>query len=78
MPSRLFRDGIPSTCANKAFPGTSAGSHLYELIRYQYYGQAQCVTVSYAAKSTGDVFVAAYNGSFNPASLSTNYLGDAA
>ncbi len=77
MPNRLFRDGVASTCANKAFPGTSAGSHLYDTYSYvNTTGQSQCITVSYAAKSTGDVFVAAYNNSFNPAALSTNYLGD--
>jgi hypothetical protein len=77
MPSRLFRDGIPSTCANKAFPGTSAGAHLYDTYSFvNTTGQSQCVSVSYAAKSSGDVFVAAYNNSFNPAALSTNYIGD--
>jgi hypothetical protein len=77
MPSRLFRDGVPGSCPTKAFPGTSGGAHLYDTYTFvNTTGQNQCVTISYAAKSTGDVFVAAYNGSFNPAALSTNYMSD--
>lgn len=79
---RMFRDGIPSTCAapKAACPGTSSPSGTY----YDTYNftntQAipQCVTISITNTSATSFaqFASAHLGSFNPASICTNYLAD--
>ncbi len=76
---RLFRDGVPSTCAvPKAYPGTSgAGPFYYDTYNFtNTTGSSQCVSVTYTATGTGNAFVTAYSGSFNSASLGTNYIAD--
>lgn len=78
---RFFRDGVPSTCAapKGVCPGPfGTGPYFYDT--YTMTNQtcaSQCVTVSYQANgASGNAFVAAYSGSFNPANLCTNYLAD--
>lgn len=77
---RFFRDGVPSTCAApKACGGPfGTGPYFYDTYTLQNLTCAsQCVTVNYVANAGGgDVFVVAYNGSFNPANLCTNYRAD--
>ncbi|MCX6243595.1 MAG: T9SS type A sorting domain-containing protein [Bacteroidetes bacterium] len=79
LSNRLNRNGIVPTCASpKLYPGPF-GSGLYYYDTYTFTnttGSSQCISVTYIAPSGGDVFVSAYNGSFNPANLSTNYLTD--
>ena len=78
--NRLLRDDSKvSTCDSlKPFPGTRSGAHLYDTYNYtNTTGASQCITVSYITNSdSGDVFVSAYNGNFNPNDLSANYLAD--
>ncbi|MGF2411734.1 choice-of-anchor J domain-containing protein [Ferruginibacter sp.] len=77
---RFFRDGVGSTCAGaKVCPGAfGTGPYFYDTYTMQNNTCAsQCVTVNYIANvGGGDVFVAAYNGSFSPANLCTNYMAD--
>jgi len=77
---RFFRDGVPSTCSGvKACPGGfGTGPYYYDTYTMQNLTcVSQCVTVDYIANpGGGDVFVTAYNGSFNPNSLCTNYIAD--
>ena len=79
---RVTRDGIPSTCAApKAYPGDiSAGNFHYKTYTVQNIsGAAECVTFNFTnpdATSTNQVFLVAYLGSFNPANIGANYLGD--
>lgn len=74
--NRLFRDGNPSSCAGKVFPGESAVA----TIRYDQYtftntsGSAACIKVSVAANFA--VHSEAYLNSYDPANKATNYLGD--
>lgn len=82
---RLSRSGVPSDwSASKAFPGvlnTSTSYHyqtftldLDTLMAGFTFGQYLQITADFGS-DTRD-FVSAYQDSYNPASLSTNYLGD--
>lgn len=78
---RFFRDGISSTCASPkgVCPGSfGTGPYYYDTYTMQNLTCAsQCVTVTYLANGTsGNCFVTAYNGSFNPSNLCTNYIAD--
>jgi hypothetical protein len=77
---RFFRDGVPSACgAGKVCPGNfGTGPYFYDTYTLQNLTCAtQCVTVDYIANAGGgDVFVTAYNGSFDPNNLCTNYMAD--
>jgi hypothetical protein len=74
--NRVARDGNPSTCSGKAFPGETAAA----TIRYDTYtftntsGSAACIKVSIAANFS--VHSEAYLGSYDPANKGTNFLGD--
>ncbi len=76
--NRLFRDGVPDTCAA---PGTCgapiAGTYHYDLYTFRNYDAiTQCVTVSVDTTCSGTNFIYAgsYIGGFNPASICTNNI----
>jgi hypothetical protein len=82
---RLGRDGSPSTCDGKPCPGGGfAGTKYYKTYNFSNTSTAPaCITVtinsapnSPPASGTGDIESAAYLGSYNPADLCLNYLGD--
>ncbi|MFN0158281.1 MAG: T9SS type A sorting domain-containing protein [Bacteroidota bacterium] len=77
---RIVRDGIPSTCvATKACPGlqTPTGARAYDSHTYtNTTGAPVCVTTEISSQCGSNMFAVAYSGSFNPASLCTNYLAD--
>ena len=77
---RLGRDGQPSGCAGKACPGGGfPGTKLFETFSFRNDGaSAACftVTLNAALGGAGDIESAAYLGSYNPADLCQNYLGD--
>jgi len=79
MSPRVGAFGTQSTCAApKAFPGTF-GSDTYPYDLYTFYnsGPAECVTVTQQANDPGvNLFVIAYDGSFDPDNLATGYLAD--
>jgi len=74
--SRLFRDGVPDTCAAPGTCGTPiAGTFHYRLHTFQNYAATTtCVTVTVNTACTGTNFVyaGAYIGGFNPAAICTN------
>jgi uncharacterized repeat protein (TIGR01451 family) len=82
--SRLFRDGMASTCAGKDFPGifNPGGLFRYESFGpYENFGsQDACVVVTYNPFGTGgcgaNAHLVAYLNIYDPANQSTNYLGD--
>jgi hypothetical protein len=79
--ARLFRADPASTCAvSHAFPGTSgAGNRTYDAYTLTNpLGVPVCATITVLTDKTTTDFLqtVAYSGSFNPASLGTNYLGD--
>jgi autotransporter-associated beta strand protein len=78
---RISNTGVASSCASaKSFPGL-ANSTPHAFDSYQFAndtGTTACVTFTFP-QSCGinqAIGAAAYLGSFNPASLGTNYLGD--
>jgi hypothetical protein len=84
---RMTRDATPSTCAApKAYPGTfnTTTSYLHTVSSAFVNPTASpvCATITLATTATcnpsgtGNVFAAAYLGSFNSADFSVNYLGD--
>src|SRR5581483_3202361 len=79
---RLFRDGIPSTCAApKTCPGPFGDGQQHHYDAYSFTnttGATQCVSVdaNTACVGTNYIFLAAYLGSFDPTNLCTNYLAD--
>ena len=74
---RLFRDGIPSTAANKAFPGTLAETDFYTTWTFTNTGPSEAVAVI-EVEPGGSFFsfLSVYQGFFDPTNLATNYLGD--
>lgn len=81
--ARIFRDGVPSVCGPpKAFPGvTGTGTRQFDAYSFHTCpgSTPACVTVRLTAPvgANPQLFVAAYQGSFNPANLGQNYLADA-
>ncbi len=79
--ARLTRTDPPSSCGvAKAFPGTTgSGSRRFDSYTLtNFNSEAACATVTLTIDKTGTDYLqaVAYLGSFNPASLNTNYLGD--
>jgi hypothetical protein len=80
---RMFRDGIPSTCAApKVCPGVLGDGLPRHYDSYTFTnstGSTQCLTVDVDAMTctgTNFIFLQAYLGSFDPSNLCTNYLAD--
>lgn len=77
---RLTRNGIVSTCAApKSCPGLANSTPVhYDIYTFTNTGPDTCVTVDLdtPGSSANMIFAQAYLGSFNPADLCTNYLGD--
>jgi hypothetical protein len=78
VPTRLFRDGAPSGCSGKAFPGTTGGENTYTVHNLgPVSGADSCVTVVWDDGTCGTgAHAIAYSGAFNPADHSAGYLGD--
>jgi hypothetical protein len=77
---RVLRLGEISVCGSmKNFPGTAPGSYTYDQYSFTNDGPATCMTFSVTRQCAGSsqfIFPVAYLGSFDPANISTNYLGD--
>jgi hypothetical protein len=78
--TRLFRSGTPSVAGTpKAFPGTQLETVSFTTFSFlNSSAVTQTFTAAVLGVSTGsNVFFSLYQGTFNPANLSLNYLGDA-
>jgi hypothetical protein len=77
---RVGRDGFPSTCSGKTAPGGGfAGTHYYKTFTFaNTSGAPRCytVTLNAALNGPGDIESVAYDQTYDPTMLSTNYLGD--
>ena len=75
---RLNRNGVVSSCgAPKPTPGLQDGAVGRRYDAYTYTASAAgCVTVSITPSNTNALQSAAYNGTYNPLNVQTNYLAD--
>ncbi len=77
---RITRDGVHSACGTaKAYPGDfGSGNFHYKTYSIQNTSATpDCVTLTLKnIDPTNQVHLVAYSGSFNPANISQNYLGD--
>lgn len=77
---RIGRVGVGSDCAGRASPGGGfAGTHYYKTFTFNNAsGSAACftVTINAALGGPGDIESVAYDQTYNPAAIDTNYLGD--
>lgn len=77
---RITRDGVHPTCGTaKAYPGDfGTGNFHYKSYSIQNTSATpDCVTLTLKnIDPTNQVHLVAYSGSFNPANISQNYLGD--
>ena len=78
---RLFRSGFPQTCPASttcATFGDGTAAPLRSVPFTNTTGATQCVTVDTNTACTGTnfIFTAAYLGSFDPANICTNWIGD--
>ncbi len=81
--NRLYRDGVPSTCAaNKAFPGPYTQANIHYRI-YDFTNATSkwaCYTVTASAPNcmnyANQIFVSAYTGTYDPSNMAINYLAD--
>jgi hypothetical protein len=80
--ARLGRDGVTSACGTaKVCPGPlGTGPRLYDIYSFTNSGGVTaCATITLTAgcsPATNPIIAVAYLGSFNPANLCANYLGD--
>ena len=76
--NRINRNGVISACGTpKAFPGAITGSHAFDSYSFTAC-QAFCMNVGLDAGAAGvNLFESIYTPSFAPASIGTNYAGDA-
>lgn len=76
---RIYTDGVSSSCAVvKTFPGANAiGNCSYKTYNFiNNSSVSQCVTFSLKNQSSNSwMLLSVYNGSYNPANLSQNYIG---
>src|SRR6266481_5086873 len=78
---RLFRSGIPQTCPASttcATFGDGLARHFDSYTFTNTTGATQCVTIDTNTACTGTnfIFIGAYLGSFDPANICTNWIGD--
>src|SRR5207249_513427 len=79
---RLFRSGIPQTCPASttcATFGDGLPRHYDSYTFTNTTGATQCVNIDTNTACTGTnfIFIGAYLGSFDPANVCTNWIGDA-
>jgi hypothetical protein len=77
---RIGRDSRPSTCAGKVSPGGGfTGTHYYKTYTFtNTAGAPRCytVTINAALGGPGDIESVAYDQTYDPTNIDTNYLGD--
>jgi hypothetical protein len=82
---RIFRDGVPSTCAGKAYPGIFAPSTTFNYENYRYTAVGAgivCVRVNFQpltgspSECGNNAHINAYTAPYDPTDQSAGYLGD--
>ncbi|HWF06398.1 MAG TPA: hypothetical protein VHA06_22100, partial [Candidatus Angelobacter sp.] len=77
--NRITRNGVVSACGTqKLYPGTTATTGTRTFDSYTFNAcKASCVTPVLTSSNGANIFEEAYAGGFIPATISTNYAGDA-
>ncbi|MBS1789092.1 MAG: putative Ig domain-containing protein [Acidobacteria bacterium] len=79
--SRLFRNAVESSCGTqKPTPTLTDVGTQFKFDAFSFSNTTAlpiCVTVITTPTANGQLFAAAYDGSFNPNNVQANYLGDA-
>jgi hypothetical protein len=78
--NRPFRGGVPSACGAPNTPSTLGGTFHYNSHTHTSdLNNSVCVQVTLSTACTGSNFIdgQSYDPSFDPANISTNYIGDA-
>jgi hypothetical protein len=82
---RIFRDGIPSACPSKVYPGGFGAGTTFNYETYTYTNptpNAACITVNFNPDTAGatpcgpNAHASAYLGSYDPTNQAANYVGD--
>lgn len=82
---RIFRDGTPSACPTKPYPGIFNVGTIYNYETFTYTNTsaaAACVTVNFnpdtapGTPCTTNAHASAYIGSYDPMNQATNFVGD--
>lgn len=81
---RLFRDGVPSDCANKPYPGNFNVGTTMNFETYNYPNPSPdpaCVLINFDPNAgvnpcSVEAHLSAYAGSYDPLNQATNFLGD--
>jgi hypothetical protein len=81
---RIFRDGIPSACPSKVYPGIFNVGTTYNYETFTLYNNAAmavCATINFdpntgASPCATNAHMSAYIGSYDPANQAANYVGD--
>jgi len=76
--NRINRNGVISSCGTpKAFPGAIKGSHTFDSYTFNAC-RSFCMNLGLDAGAAGvNLFESAFSPSYVPASIGTNYIGDA-
>lgn len=77
---RAFRDGTPSTCGNKAYPGIFNAATTYGYTVHGPYGpltQDTCITINFDVGTCAtNAFASAYLGGYDPNNQANGFLAD--
>ncbi len=81
---RIFRDGIPSACPSKVYPGIFNVGTIYNYETFTYpntSGATSCVTINFDPNAGGspcgtNAHMSAYIGSYDPNNQGANFVGD--
>lgn len=80
---RIFRDGIPSTCPFKVYPGNfnPGTTYLWGAETYHNFGPEACITVNWLVDVGGancgvDAHGHIYAPTYDPTNQAANFLGD--
>lgn len=76
---RIFRDGVPSSCPSKAYPGifNTGTPYSYQVFEFAPAASGNCVTVNFDTGTCDtNAHMSAYLNSYDPNNQGANFIGD--